>query len=101
MDAQFYIRILEDSLIPFLRQKFAGCEHRFMQDNDPKHCSRIAKQFFEDNNVNWWRTPPESPDLNPIENLWHELKAFLRARVKPKNHSELVEGIKTFWGMWC
>ena len=46
------------------------------QDNDPKHCSRIAKQFFEENNINWWRTPPESPDLNPIENLWHELGIF-------------------------
>ena len=69
-----------------------------MQENDPKHCSRIAKQFFEDNNVNWWRTPPESPDLNPIENLWHELKEFLRDRVKPKDQSELVEGIKSFWG---
>ena len=24
--------------------------------------------------MDWWRTPPESPDSNPIENLWHELK---------------------------
>ena len=86
MDVQF---ILEDSLIPFLRQKFAGCEHRFMQDNDPKHCSGIAKQFFEDNNVNWWRPSPESLDLNPIENVWHELKEFLRARVKPKINQSL------------
>ena len=68
-----------------------------MQDNDPKHCSRIARQFFEDNNINWWKTPPESPDLNPIENLWHELKDYLRSRVKPRTQSELVEGIKIFW----
>ena len=67
-----------------------------MQDNDPKHVSRKAKDFF-DRYVNWWRTPPESPDLNPIENLWHELKEYLRARIKPRNLDELIAGIKEFW----
>ena len=97
MDAQFYTTILKEYLLPFIRGKFAGCEHRFMQDNDPKHCSRLARTFFEENNVNWWRTPLESPDLNPIENMWHELKEHLRAKVKPKTQLELVEGIKAFW----
>lgn len=78
MDAKFYVGILEETLILFLTLKFAGHGHR---DNDLKHCSSVAKQFFKDNNINW-RTPPESPDINPIENLWHELKEFLRARVK-------------------
>ena len=50
--------------------------HCFMQDNDSKHTSKCAQQFFQDDNINWWRTPPESPDANPIENLWHELKAY-------------------------
>ena len=48
--------------------------HRFMQDNDPKHTSRRAAAFFAERGINWWKTPPESPDANPIENLWHELK---------------------------
>ena len=53
-----------------------------MQDNDPKHTSRRAKKFFEDN-INWWRTPPGSPDANPIENLWHELK--VHKNINPLN----------------
>ena len=73
MNAEFYVDILSRCLVPFCQQVYPN-GHRFMQDNDPKHTSRRAKSFFEDNGINWWRTPPESPDANPIENLWHELK---------------------------
>ena len=73
MNASMYTRILETYLLPFIRDVYPS-GHRFMQDNDPKHTSRHAQQFFSDNSINWWKTPPESPDANPIENLWHELK---------------------------
>ena len=45
--------------------------------------------------MNWFKTPPESPDLNPIENV-HEMKEFLRREVKPQNKAELVAGIEEF-----
>ena len=54
-------------------------------------------QFIKDNGINYWPTPAESPDMNPIENLWHKLKNVLRTVVKPKNKEELVSGIQTFW----
>ena len=47
--------------------------------------------------MTWWKTIAESPDLNPIENLWHELKEFIRREVKPTTKDELIDGIKTFW----
>ena len=53
--------------------------------------------FTRDNNINCWPTPAESPDLNPIEMLWNELKFFLSTVVKPRNKDELVVGICTFW----
>lgn len=98
MDADFYLRILSSFLLPFIVSKFPST-HRFMQDNDPKHTSltRKSREFFEHYNVHWWRTPPESPDLNPIENVWHEMKEYLRREVKPSTKSELIEGIKLFW----
>ena len=64
-----------------------------MQDNDPKHTSRLARAFFEDNGVHWWKTPAESPDANPIENRWNELKEYMRRDVKPHNKDKLVNGI--------
>ncbi len=47
--------------------------------------------------INWWKTPAESPDLNPIENLWHELKEYLRREIKPKTKQQLLNGIVEFW----
>ena len=52
---------------------------------------------MEENDINWWKTPPQLPDRNPIELLWHELKPFLRNIVKPKSKDELVAGISSFW----
>ena len=68
-----------------------------MQDNDPKHTCRHAKAFYKRKSINWTKTPAESPDLNPIENLWHELKEFIRREVKPHTKEELILGIKQFW----
>ena len=98
MVSSLYCEILRKTLLPFINEKFhPPCVHRLMQDNDPKHTSRETQNFFARQNVNWWRTPPESPDKNPIENLWHELKEYNRREIKPRNKDELIEGILRFW----
>ena len=63
----------------------------------PNICtSKCAVNLFDDNGVNWWRSPPESPDANPIENMWHELKEYVR-KTKPRSKEYLVWTIKAFW----
>ena len=97
MDAETYVNILDGTLLPFMRDVFPEGYCRFMQDNDPKHTSHRAQDYFLSQGIHWWKTPPESPDCNPIENLWHELKEFLRREVKPQTKDELVQGILRFW----
>ena len=96
MNASLFTSILESTLLPFVDEEYSE-GHKFMQDNDPKHTSRHAESFLAEKGVNWWRTPPESPDFNPIENMWHELKEFLRREVKPRTKEALISGIEQFW----
>ena len=96
MNAIRYGKIIEAGLVPFVRTCFPD-GHRLYQDNDPKHSSKYIGRLFKFHEINWWRTPAESPDLNPIENCWGSLKQFLRSSYKPKNLQELMDGIEEFW----
>ena len=96
MNAPLYSTILEQGLLPFIEEVYPD-GHKLMQDNDPKHTSTHIKHFFYEHDINWWKTPPESPDFNPIENMWHELKEYIRREVKPHTKGELISGIEEFW----
>ena len=96
MDAVVYVDIMKEFLIPFLTAKFPD-GHRFMQDNDPKHTSWHAQPFLEEQDVNWWRTPASSADINPIKRVWAELKHYIARRVKLLTKADLISGIVLFW----
>ena len=92
----FYVlEILTNGLLPFIKSAYPS--HHFQQVNDPKHTSHLARTFMEENDINWWKTPPESPDLKPTEFLWHGIKHLLRTAIKPRTKEELVDGISRFW----
>ena len=91
-----YCAILETALLPFITAAFPD-GHQFQQDNDSKHTSNYTKKFLLDHDINWWKTPAESPDLNPIESVWGNLKYYLRHHHKRKNLEDVIDRIKIFW----
>ena len=66
MYSKDFQNFLTASIIPFIRKKMPF-NHTFNMDNDPKHTSLSTKRFMILNNINHFETPPQSPDLMPIE----------------------------------
>ncbi len=64
----------------------------FVQDNAPCHTSSHTKEWFKNHNLNVLKWPPQSPDMNPIENVWYVLETNSRKRQSHfKNLDELWE----------
>ncbi|CAG8821243.1 36216_t:CDS:1, partial [Gigaspora margarita] len=66
------------------------------QDNDPKHMSDIATNYFDDNNIVVMDWSSYSLDLNPIENLWSIIKTKIEHH-RPKNLEKLELYMKQEW----
>jgi transposase len=71
-------------------------EFIFQQDNAPPHSSKLIQNFFNENNINVLPWPAQSPDLNPIENLWAIISLRL-TRKNLKSKKELKEEIRKIW----
>lgn len=97
LTSQRYIEeILEEHVVPF--SGFIGDNFVFMQDNARPHTAAIVRQYLEEVEVPVMAWPARSPDLNPIEHLWDELKKRVRGRnAAPTSLRELQTAIKEEW----
>ena len=100
MDAEQYVAILEGGLLQSMEDSgIPADEVIFQQDNDPKHTSRRAKIWFEEQDIKLLNWPAQSPDLNPIEHIWHHLKKRLSGYEKaPTGVHQLWDRVVVEWG---
>jgi hypothetical protein len=96
MDSKIYIKILDNELRPSVAALFKRKPYLFQQDNDSKHKSKATIDFIEDRELPYVPWPAQSPDLNPIENLWSILDQKCQSR-KPKNAATLFDVLAEEW----
>lgn len=99
LNSKGYHNILVRHAIPS-GMRLIGLEFTLQQDNDPKHTSRLCKDYVERKerlgilkNMMW---PPQSPDLNPIEVLWDHLDRCVR-EVNITSRDHLWRLLKEKW----
>ncbi len=96
MNAAKYRDILDENLLQSAQDLRLGRRFTFQQDNDPKHTAKITKEWLHNNSVTVLEWPSQSPDLNPIEDLWRDLKMAVHQRL-PSNLTELERICKEEW----
>jgi transposase len=100
VDSAKYCEILEEHLFPFYSTVKAVLDDEplFMEDNARVHKSAATMAFKESLGIHTMEWPPQSPDLNPIENLWKLWKDRIqKTKPFPANRDELIAAAQAAW----
>ncbi len=96
VNAAIYQEILEHFMLPSADKLYGDADFIFKQDLAPAHTVKCTKSWFNDHGVTVLNWSANSPDLNPIENLWSMVKRKMRD-TRPNNVDDLKAAIKAAW----
>jgi len=98
LDAKKMMEIYEKGLFASADKLF-GPDTRnwqFLEDRNPKHTGKLAKAWKAQHKVMVMEWPTQSPDCNPIENVWSVLKKKV-GKFKITTTKQLFNEIKREW----
>lgn len=98
-DSQSYQRVILTPALRFIRHnnpRYQGDSRVFQQDGAPSHVSVSTRNFLRAHRVTVLPWPPQSPDLNPVENCWAYISRQLVGRCFPTADS-LWGAIQEVW----
>lgn len=96
MNKESYLKILSENLKQSAEKMGILSTFKLYQDNDPKHKAHIVREWLLYNCPKVINTPSQSPDMNPIENLWDYLDRRIRER-PVSSKSELKYRLQEEW----
>lgn len=95
INATKYIDILQKCMMPSAQRLFDD-QFYYQDDNAPCHRAKLVNKWKSQNNIKTLDWPAQSPDLNPIENLWHKVALEISKR-HPTCKRELIESLIAAW----
>ncbi len=93
-----YQEVLEHFMLPAADQLYGDADFIFQQDLAPAHSAKATSTWFKDHGIPVLNWPANSPDLNPIENLWGIVKRKM-PYARPNNAEELKATIRATWAL--
>ena len=91
--------VVQKSLMSTVREKgYQPGRWLFQQDNDSKHTAHATRDWLHANKITTISWPPDSPDLNCIENAWAELERRVTQRnPRPVTEDQLWAALQYEW----